>query len=139
MGTGGNVEGCEGGFCTDLVSGLCSTFLFTRTVIDQLLQTLVSSILLRPHPTEFNAPHLSATSHIRVQVELSRLELLKWIGKRWLAIRQERAFDLLEGWALKEISDRKLLSKMSCAIPYSLDFPRLNCILTGSYRHRSSS
>jgi hypothetical protein len=32
---------------------------------------------------------------------------LKWIGKRWLAIRQERGFDALEGWALKEISDRK--------------------------------
>ncbi|KAF8155388.1 hypothetical protein B0H34DRAFT_798582 [Crassisporium funariophilum] len=70
-----------------------------------LYQTLVSSILLRPHPTEVNAPMLSATSHIRVQVEQTRLELLKWIGKRWLAIRQERGFDALEGWALKEISD----------------------------------
>jgi hypothetical protein len=34
---------------------------------------------------------------------------LKWIGKRWLGIRQERGFDALEGWALKEISDRKSL------------------------------
>lgn len=70
-----------------------------------LYQTLVSSILLRPHPTEANAPLLSATSHIRVQVEQTRLELLKWIGKRWIAIRQERGFDPLDGWALKEISD----------------------------------
>ncbi|KAF8954514.1 hypothetical protein BDZ97DRAFT_1928178 [Flammula alnicola] len=70
-----------------------------------LYQTLVSSILLRPHPTEVNAPLLPATSHVRVQVEQARLELLKWIGKRWLAIRQERGFDPLEGWALKEISD----------------------------------
>ena len=73
-----------------------------------VLQTLVSSILLRPHPTEVNAPLLPATSHVRVQVEEARLELLKWIGKRWLVIRQEKGFDPLEGWALKEISDRKL-------------------------------
>ena len=66
----------------------------------------MSSILLRPHPTDVNAPLLPATSPIRSQVEQTRLELLKWIGKRWLGIRQERAFDPLEGWALKEISDR---------------------------------
>ena len=70
---------------------------------------MVSSILLRPHPTEVNAPQLTAKSHIRDQVEQTRLELLKWIGHRWLAIRQERGFDLLEGWALKEISDRTLI------------------------------
>ncbi|KAF9030400.1 hypothetical protein BJ165DRAFT_1535704 [Panaeolus papilionaceus] len=68
-------------------------------------QTLVSSILLRPHPTEGNASMLSATSHIRVQVEQTRVELLKWIGKRWLEIRNARGFDALDGWALKEISD----------------------------------
>ncbi|KIM37117.1 hypothetical protein M413DRAFT_31068 [Hebeloma cylindrosporum] len=49
-----------------------------------LYQTLVSSILLRPHPTEVNAPLLPATSHVRVQ---------------------EKGFDPLEGWALEEISD----------------------------------
>ncbi|TFK20466.1 hypothetical protein FA15DRAFT_673452 [Coprinopsis marcescibilis] len=70
-----------------------------------LYQTLVASILLRPHPTEDDQPLLSATSHIRVQVEQTRLELLKWIGKRWIGIRQEQGFDILEGWALKEISD----------------------------------
>ena len=66
----------------------------------------MSSILLRPHPTDVTAPLLPATSHVRVQVEQTRLELLKWIGKRWLGIRHERGFDALEGWALKEISDR---------------------------------
>ncbi|KAG5636467.1 hypothetical protein H0H81_007947 [Sphagnurus paluster] len=70
-----------------------------------LYQTLVSSILLRPHPTETNAPMLSSTSHIRVQVEQARTDLLRWIGSRWLAIRQVGGFDDLEGWALKEISD----------------------------------
>jgi hypothetical protein len=61
------------------------------------LQTLVSSNLLRPHPTEVNAPLLPATSQVRVQVEQTRLELLKWIGKRWLVIRQEKGFEPLEG------------------------------------------
>ncbi|KAG6916252.1 hypothetical protein DXG01_007709 [Tephrocybe rancida] len=81
----------------------------TRGVHDRnaapLYQTLVSSILLRPHPTETDAPMLSSTSHIRVQVEQTRVDLLKWIGKRWLGVRQEGGFDQLEGWALKEISD----------------------------------
>ncbi|KAG6848735.1 hypothetical protein H0H93_014541, partial [Arthromyces matolae] len=70
-----------------------------------LYQILVSSILLRPHPTEADAPMLSSTSHVRVQVEQARVDLLRWIGKRWLGIRQEGGFDQLEGWALKEISD----------------------------------
>ncbi|KAH6913748.1 hypothetical protein BKA70DRAFT_1518463 [Coprinopsis sp. MPI-PUGE-AT-0042] len=68
-------------------------------------QTLVSSILLRPHPNEENAPLLSATSPIRTTVESTRLELLRWIGKRWIGIRQEGGFDALEGWALKETSN----------------------------------
>ncbi|KAH6884036.1 hypothetical protein BKA70DRAFT_1446264 [Coprinopsis sp. MPI-PUGE-AT-0042] len=54
---------------------------------------------------EENAPLLSATSPIRTTVESTRLELLRWIGKRWIGIRQEGGFDVLEGWALKEISD----------------------------------
>jgi hypothetical protein len=61
---------------------------------------------------DVNAPLLQATSHIRVQVEQTRLELLKWIGKHWLGIRQERGFDALEGWALKEISDRTSFPKI---------------------------
>ena len=46
---------------------------------------------------------LPATLPIRSQVEQARLELLKWIGKRWLGIRQECSFDALE---VKEINDR---------------------------------
>jgi hypothetical protein len=52
------------------------------------------------HPTEVNAPCLLAT------FKQTQLELVKWIGHRWLPIQQDRGFDLLEGWALKEISDR---------------------------------
>jgi hypothetical protein len=48
---------------------------------------------------------LSSTSHIRVQVEQARMDLLRWIGKRWIGVRQEGGFDELEGWAIKEISD----------------------------------
>ncbi|KXN84931.1 hypothetical protein AN958_11914 [Leucoagaricus sp. SymC.cos] len=70
-----------------------------------LYQTLVSAILIKPHPTEPNSPFLSPTSQIRQQVEQARIELLKWISKRWLQIRQEHGFDNLEGWAIKEISD----------------------------------
>ena len=60
------------------------------------------SIVLRPHPTDVNAPLLLATSPIRSQLEQTRLGLLKWIGKRWLGIRQEHPFDALERWALKK-------------------------------------
>ena len=66
----------------------------------------MSSILLRPHPTDVNTPLLPATSPVRSQVEQTRLELLKWIGKRWLGIRQECSFDALE---VKEINDRTSL------------------------------
>ena len=41
--------------------------------------------------TEVNAPLLPPPSHVRVQVERARLEFLKWIGKRCLVIRQEKA------------------------------------------------
>jgi len=69
-----------------------------------LYQTLVSSILLRPHATDTDATLLPPTSHIRVQVEEVRMDVLRWIGKRWVSIRQESGFDPLEGWAIKEIS-----------------------------------
>lgn len=48
---------------------------------------------------------LASTSHIRVQVEEARMDILRWIGKRWVSVRQEGGFDDLEGWAIKEISD----------------------------------
>ncbi|KZT18795.1 hypothetical protein NEOLEDRAFT_117033 [Neolentinus lepideus HHB14362 ss-1] len=67
-------------------------------------QTLVSSILLRPHATETDQTMLSSTSHLRVQVEETRLDVLRWLRKKWLGVRQEGGFDNLEGWALKEIS-----------------------------------
>ncbi|KAG1855670.1 hypothetical protein DFJ58DRAFT_880560 [Suillus subalutaceus] len=62
------------------------------------------NILLRPHPTDEDAAMLSATSHIRVQVEDARADLIRYIRKRWTGTRQQGGFDGLEGWAIKEIS-----------------------------------
>ncbi|KAJ8520850.1 hypothetical protein ONZ45_g2358 [Pleurotus djamor] len=67
--------------------------------------TLVSAVLLALHPTEPDQPMLSDTSHIRVQVDETRMDVLRYIKKRWLSIRQEGGFDQLDGWALKEIAD----------------------------------
>lgn len=67
-------------------------------------QILVSSILLKPHPTEAGETMLSSTSHIRVQVEQTRMDVLNWLRRRWIGVRQEGGFDSLEGWAIKEIS-----------------------------------
>ncbi|THH27435.1 hypothetical protein EUX98_g6750 [Antrodiella citrinella] len=69
-----------------------------------LYQTLVSSILLRPHPTETDATMLPSTSHIRVQVEQTRMDVIRWLRKRWIGVKQVGGFDSLDGWALKEIS-----------------------------------
>lgn len=68
-------------------------------------QVLVANILILPHHTEPNSAMLSATSPIRQRVEHTRLDVLRYIRKRWLGIRQEGGFEELEGWALKEISD----------------------------------
>ena len=52
---------------------------------------------------------LSATSLIRQRVEDTRMELLRWMKKRWVSIRMEGGFDNLDSWALKEISHGKAL------------------------------
>jgi hypothetical protein len=53
---------------------------FLPSCAKNVLQTLVSSILLRPHSTEVNASRLPATSHVRVQVEGVRLKFLANAG-----------------------------------------------------------
>ncbi|KAI0697014.1 hypothetical protein BC835DRAFT_801481 [Cytidiella melzeri] len=69
-----------------------------------LYQTLVSSILLRPHLTEPSQTMLSSTSHVRVQVEQARTDVVRWLKRRWMGVKQECGFDNLDPWALKEIS-----------------------------------
>ncbi|PPQ75745.1 LOW QUALITY PROTEIN: hypothetical protein CVT26_001665 [Gymnopilus dilepis] len=58
-----------------------------------------------PHPSDVTATPLGAKSHVRVQVKKTRIELLKWIVKYWITIRQEKGFHPLEVWAYKGISD----------------------------------
>ena len=85
---------------------------------------VVSSILLRPHPTDVNAPLSPATSCVPLSVfKLNKRDLnLKWIRKRWLGIRQGHGFDSLEGWASREISDRMPLSFFSPTYFFSYTF-----------------
>ncbi|KAH9915626.1 uncharacterized protein B0H18DRAFT_1124832 [Fomitopsis serialis] len=75
-----------------------------------LYQTLVSAVLLRPHPTEPDQAMLSATSHVRVSVEQARMDILRWLRRRYLNVKQEGGFDCLEPWAAKEIASELELS-----------------------------
>ncbi|THH16716.1 hypothetical protein EW146_g3967 [Bondarzewia mesenterica] len=84
-----------------------------------LYQALVSSILLRAHATEPQETVLSSTSHIRVQVDQTRADLLRWLRRRWLGVRQEGGFDTLQPWALKEISDEIEVSVEDLVTPSS--------------------
>ena len=68
-------------------------------------QALVSAVLLRPHPQESDKTLLSSTSQIRVQVEQTRLDILRMIRRCWASIRQEGGFDNMETWVTAEISD----------------------------------
>ena len=52
---------------------------------------------------------LSPTSFIRKKVEDIRVELLKWMKKRWVSIRMEGGFENLDPWALQEIGHGKVL------------------------------
>jgi hypothetical protein len=36
------------------------------------------------------------------------MDLLRWLRKRWMGVRQEGGFNALEGWAIKEISGGRL-------------------------------
>jgi hypothetical protein len=98
------LRGVKDAYAASLIR--CVFFFFFLAFLVNYTIASSSSILLRPHPTDVNAPLLPATSQVRVQVKQTRLELLRWIGRRWLGIRQERGLNVLEGWALKEISDR---------------------------------
>lgn len=72
---------------------------------EDIHQTVVSSVLIRPHPSQPDAPMLSSTSHIRVQAEQTRLDIVRWLRRRWLGVKQEGGFNDLEQWALNEIAN----------------------------------
>ncbi|KAJ7445923.1 hypothetical protein FB451DRAFT_1538191 [Mycena latifolia] len=80
----------------------------------RVYQALVNVLLLpHPEPAEegtFPAqPLLSQTSHVRVQVEQARMDVLQWLkrGGRGRADRvaREGGLDGVEGWAVREIGD----------------------------------
>ena len=73
-------------------------------------QALVSAVLLRPHPQESDKSVLSSTSQIRVQVEHTRLDILRMSRRHWVSSRQEGGFDNMETWVTAEISDGTSLS-----------------------------
>lgn len=70
-------------------------------------QSLVSAILIRPHPMELGDTLLPATSRVRALVERTREDILRYLRIRWINVRQESGFNDMEGWALKEISHGK--------------------------------
>ncbi|KAG8925168.1 hypothetical protein FRC02_009876 [Tulasnella sp. 418] len=69
-------------------------------------QTIVSAILLRPHPTS-NETLLPTMSPVRTAVESARVDVLHWLRKhnRWQMVHNAGGFEGLDGWAIKEISD----------------------------------
>ncbi|KAI0739276.1 hypothetical protein C8Q80DRAFT_1112299 [Daedaleopsis nitida] len=67
-------------------------------------QAVVDSVLLRPHPADPEAALLSSTSHVRVQAEQARMDIVRYIRRRWLTIKQDGGFAGLEPWAAKEIA-----------------------------------
>ncbi|GBE83716.1 hypothetical protein SCP_0507720 [Sparassis crispa] len=88
-----------------------------------LYQTLVSSILLRTDPTGPENTMLPMTSPIRRQVDEVRMDVLRWLRRRWLGVKQEGGFDALESWAAKEIAEEievdveELFSPVSTSVP----------------------
>ena len=69
----------------------------------------MDSVLLRPHPNDPEAALLSSTSHVRVQTEQARMDIVRYIRRRWLTIKQDDGFAGMEGWAAKEIATGALL------------------------------
>ncbi|KAJ7434830.1 hypothetical protein B0H11DRAFT_2116228 [Mycena galericulata] len=80
----------------------------------KVYQALVN-VLLLPHPapadeSAFPAqPLLSQTSHVRVQVEQARMDILTWLKRGGRAradrVAREGGLDGVEGWAVREVAD----------------------------------
>lgn len=77
---------------------------------------------------------LSTTSHLRVQTEQARVEVVKWLRRRWVGVKQAGGFDKLEGWSLKELSHGEPMGVHTCLgysdgddLPQKSMFPLMNC------------
>ncbi|CAL1699854.1 unnamed protein product [Somion occarium] len=82
-----------------------------------LYQVLVDAILVRSNPSDPEQPLLSSTSHVRVQVEQARMDVVRWLRRRWINIRQEGGFEGLHGWALKELAQEMELNEEDLFAP----------------------
>ncbi|KAJ7892377.1 hypothetical protein B0H13DRAFT_1625632 [Mycena leptocephala] len=80
----------------------------------RVYQALVNVLLLpHPEPTEEGSflaqPLLSQTSHLRVQIEQARMDVLQWFKRdgrgRADRVAQKGGLDGVEAWAIVEISD----------------------------------
>ncbi|RDX40304.1 hypothetical protein OH76DRAFT_1490393 [Lentinus brumalis] len=81
-------------------------------------QAVVDSVLLRPHPADPEAALLSSTSHVRVQAEQARMDIVRYIRRRWLTIKQDDGFAGMEPWAAKEIAtELELQSEAELLMP----------------------
>jgi len=61
---------------------------------------------------------LSSTFAIRSQVEETRMDILRWLRKRWV-VWQNGVFNALQGWAVREISGGVLELLFSFFFVYS--------------------
>ncbi|KAI0031847.1 hypothetical protein K488DRAFT_51136 [Vararia minispora EC-137] len=89
---------------------------FSDKTAGMLYQTLVASVLLRASLDDPSKTMLSTTSQIRARVEDTRADLIRWLRKRWIGVRQEGGFDDLESWALKEISHGKAAAAVGSSV-----------------------
>ncbi|KAI0691364.1 hypothetical protein C8T65DRAFT_745488 [Cerioporus squamosus] len=81
-------------------------------------QAVVDSVLLRPHPNDPEAALLSSTSHVRVQAEQARMDIVRYIRRRWLTIKQDDGFACMEPWAAREIAtELELQSEAELMMP----------------------
>lgn len=74
---------------------------------DQALLQTLSNELLKAKVGLHQTPLLSVDSNGREVVEDTKAKLLQVIKRRWLQMRPVGAFDGLEEWALREISEGK--------------------------------
>lgn len=82
----------------------CLKSLSTALLTCAFRQAVVDCVLLRPHPGDPEAALLSSTSHVRAQVEQARMDIIRYIRRRWLTIKQDDGFVGLEHWASAEIA-----------------------------------
>lgn len=57
-----------------------------------------------------------AASHIVIQAEKTRLEVIRWLRGRWVDVKRAGGFDTIAGWSLKELSHGEQLGSLVAEI-----------------------